>query len=128
MDEVFGSAQVAESAVEAAEPWPETVEAAERLRAVLIDGTLRDGELFDTCVRLDRPFAERQVELAELIADIGGIDRVGPLTHDTPARAGWLLHGPRGAIRCGIAMTPLATTRVQRLDIARDPLHDGARP
>ena len=128
MDEVFDSALVAESAVEAAEPWPETVEAAERLRAVLIDGTLRDGELFDTCVGLDRPFAERQAELAELIADIDGIDRVGPLTHDTPARAGWLLHGPRGVIRCGIAMTPLAATRVQRLDIARDPQHDGARP
>ena len=98
MDAAFGSAPVGEPAAEAATPWPETVEAAERLRAALADGDARaTGTLFDSCVGLDRPFAERRAELAELIADIGGIDRLGPITHDTPARAGWLLHGPRGA-------------------------------
>lgn len=121
MDEAFGSAPMAATTGGVATPWPDTVEAVERLRASLAGGNLADGELFDGCVGLDRPFGERRAELAELVADIGGIDRLDPINHDTPAGASWLMHGPRGTIRCGLTMTPLAVTRVQRLDVTRHP-------
>lgn len=122
MDAAFGSAPLVEPDAVAATPWPETVDAAERLRAGLAEGRLDDDDtLFDDCVDADRPFAWRREELAELIASVGGIEGVGPLTHDTPARASWTLDGPGGAIRCSMMLTPLADIRVQRLDVVAAP-------
>jgi len=119
MDAVFGSEAGVEPDAGEATPWPETVRAAERLRSELAQGSLHD-DGFDSCVGLDRPFEWRRADLAELIESIGGVTGAGELTHRTPAHAAWTLRGPRGAIRCGILMTPLADIRVQRLDLALD--------
>jgi len=119
MDAAFGSEPAVEPDAVESTPWPETVRAAEALRADLASGRLDDGiALFDDCVDLDRPFAWRRAELTEMIASIGGIDAVGDVTHATPARASWTLDGPDGGIRCSIMLTPHAEPRVQRLDLA----------
>ncbi len=118
MDATFPSSVPLEPDPGSAAPWPETVRAAEKLRADLAARRLDSGPLFDPCVDLDRPFAWRRDELAELIDRVGGIHRVGELTHETPARATWLLHGPGGDIRCSLMMTPHAEPRIQRLDVA----------
>jgi CubicO group peptidase (beta-lactamase class C family) len=122
MDAAFDSAPVAEADAEPAVPWPETVQAAEWLRAELAGGAIDDDDRFEECVGLDRPFDWRRAELSEAIASIGGVVEIGPLTHRTPAHAGWTLSGPDGAIRCSILMSPLAATRVQRLDVTLEPL------
>jgi CubicO group peptidase (beta-lactamase class C family) len=117
----FGSPDAPLAAPEppASEPWPETVAAAERVRAALAVGALPEVELLDACVALDVPLGRRAAELAELVAQIGGVESVGPVEHESPARADWDLLGPRGALRCGILMTPTARPRIQELDIAR---------
>jgi hypothetical protein len=63
------------------------------------------------------PLARRAAAIAELVERIGGVDVVGELEHETPARARWTLRGPRGALDCRILMTPTATPRVQKLDV-----------
>lgn len=120
MDAAFASEAPDEPVTPDAEPWPETVLAAERLRAELAEAMLPDDDRFDSCVGRDKPFEWRRAELDELIEAVGGVDELGPLTHRTPAHAAWTLRGPAGAIRCGILMTPLADIRVQRLDITLD--------
>lgn len=120
MDAAFAGGALPVPDAAPAVPWPETLQAAERLRAELAEGVLVEDERYDTCVGLDRPFAWRRDELAELIGQIGGVESVGPITHETPARADWLLRGPRGAIRCAILLTPLADIRIQRVDLALD--------
>lgn len=104
-----------------AEPWPETVAAADGLRASLPAGSLGDRSLFDACVELDLPFAEREARLRALLDEIGGVDELGELEHETPAHAAWELRGPRGTLRCRILMTPLAEARVQKLDVSPSP-------
>jgi CubicO group peptidase (beta-lactamase class C family) len=99
-------------------PWPETVAAAERARAAIVSGALPDAELLDACVALDVPLGRRAATIAELVAGIGGVHAIGELAHETPARARWELRGPRGALRCGILMTPTAHPRIQKLDVA----------
>jgi len=118
MDAAFDSGVLPEPDAAAAEPWPETVQAAERVRATLATGTLDPDPLFDPCVELDRPFSWRRADLAGLIDAVGGVDRAGVLAHETPARAAWVMRGPTGAIRCSLMMTPHAEPRVQRLDVA----------
>lgn len=117
MDAAFGSEAPPQPDAVPTTPWPQTLRAAERLRAELAEDVLHDDDRYDSCVSLDRPFEWRRAELAELVAQIGGIQEVGALTHDTPAHAAWKLQGARGAIRCSILMTPLADARVQRLDV-----------
>ncbi|WP_168200361.1 serine hydrolase domain-containing protein [Protaetiibacter larvae] len=98
--------------------WPETVAAAERVRDALAGGALPDRALLDDCVDADAPLDRRASALAELIAEIGGVEELGGLEHRTPAHAAWVMRGPRGGIRCELLMTPLAETRVQRLHLA----------
>lgn len=107
----------AAAAPPAFEPWSETVAAAEALRASLAAGTLGDPALFDACLDLDAPLPRREAALGALLERIGVVDTVGPLEHATPARASWTLCGPRGALRCGILLTPLAEPRIQKLEV-----------
>ncbi|MGN6271868.1 MAG: serine hydrolase domain-containing protein [Protaetiibacter sp.] len=115
----FGSpdAAPAEPAPPASAPWAETVAAAERARAALAAGVLPDAELLDACVALDVPLERRRAALTELVDGIGGVATTGELVHETPARARWELHGPRGTLRCGILMTPTANPRIQKLTV-----------
>jgi CubicO group peptidase (beta-lactamase class C family) len=115
----FGSpdAAPAEPNAPAFAPWPETVEAAERVRTALAAGLLPDAALFDPCVALDVPLSRRAAAVAELVERIGGVDIVGELEHETPARARWQLRGPRGVLEVRILMTPTAVPRVQKLDV-----------
>jgi CubicO group peptidase (beta-lactamase class C family) len=108
----------AEPASPAFTPWPETVAAAEQARAALASGAMPDAELLDACVALDVPLERRAAAVAELVAGIGGVDTVGELEHETPARADWELRGPLGVLHCGILMTPTARPRIQSLDVA----------
>ena len=55
------------------------------------------------------------------MADIGGVEDAGRLEHETPAEAHWTLRGPRGALRCRILLTPTASPRIQKLDVAPAP-------
>jgi CubicO group peptidase (beta-lactamase class C family) len=115
----FGSSDAAPAAPAppAFAPWPETVDAAERVRAAVAAGALPDAELLDPCVAQDVPLSRRAAAIAELVERIGGVDVVGEVAHETPARARWTLRGPRGALDCRILMTPTATPRVQKLDV-----------
>lgn len=115
----FGSPDAAPPTPErpAFTPWPETVAAAERLRARLATGSLGAPEQFEACVDLDVPLTRRTARLAELLEGIGGAAELGPITHDTPAHAAWELRGALGVLRCRILLSPVAEPRVQKLDV-----------
>ena len=119
-DAAFGAADAlpAEPAPPAFAPWPETADAAERVRAALAAGALPDATLLDPCVDLDVPLPRRADAVAELVAGIGGVTESSAIVHDTPARASWELRGPHGTLRCSILMSPTARPRVQKLDVA----------
>lgn len=118
LDEVFSeSAAVAVPAVSAVEPWPETRAAALAVRDALAGGELGQAELFDECVWMDAPPAERLTALRALLDQTGAVTP-GPIEFDTPASARWELVGARGSLRCSMGMTPLADSRVQWLRIA----------
>ncbi len=120
-DDAFGVTDAAPAPAEppAFPPWVETVDAATRLRASLPLGSLGSPALFDPCVDLDVPLARREAALSALLDGIGGVAGVGPLEHETPARASWELRGPAGVLRCRIMLTPHAVPRVQKLEVER---------
>ncbi|AYF97776.1 serine hydrolase domain-containing protein [Protaetiibacter intestinalis] len=101
-----------------ATPWPETLALAEATRAALAAGGLPDAALLDDCVGLDLPLPRRLAELAAQLDRIGGVTVEDAFAHTTPADAAWELRGPHGALRCRILVTPHASPRIQKLDVA----------
>ena len=115
-DDVFGAEPLPAAPASGREAWPETADAAVRIRDALAEGRFPDATLFDPCVDQDSPLPRRAAAIAGAVERMGGVDEIGELEFPSPAQASWTLRGPRGELRCGILMTPLADTRVQKLD------------
>jgi CubicO group peptidase (beta-lactamase class C family) len=110
------------------EPWPETLAAVDRITALIDDGgqsvslwQQTADEWFDSCIALDRPFAERREQLAQLLGDppavVGASLRHHSPVFPTPARAVWHTEGANGIIAVAIDMTPAEPPRVQRFTV-----------
>jgi CubicO group peptidase (beta-lactamase class C family) len=108
-------------------PWPETLEAAAAVGRLLENwDDSAAGTLFSANVALDRPYAERQGDLALLRERIGSftVDSQRPAESDTPAHRRWWLTGERGTVAAAIQLSPQRPPRVQSLAVALPPAPD----
>jgi CubicO group peptidase (beta-lactamase class C family) len=105
-------------------PWPETLAAADAASALAghWDDTRADA-LFTGNVAQDRPYPERQADLALLRERIGAfsVDASRPAESDTPAHRRWWLAGEHGTVAVAIQLNPERPPRVQSLTIAMPP-------
>ena len=105
-------------------PWPETLAAAGTASVLLEswDDGIADA-LFTENVALDRPYAERQADLAVLRTRIGAfsVDQDRPAESDTPAHRRWWLTGEHGTVAAAIQLGPQRPPRVQSLAVAIPP-------
>ena len=108
-------------------PWPETLEAAAAVGRLLEDWDDSAADaLFSANVALDRPYPERQGDLALLRDRIGPftVDPQRPAESDTPAHRRWWLTGERGTAAVAIQLSPQRPPRVQSLTFAIPPAPD----
>jgi CubicO group peptidase (beta-lactamase class C family) len=108
-------------------PWPETLDAAAAVGRLLENWNDADaGPLFTANVALDRPYAERQSDLALLRDRIGAFaqDPARPAESDTAAHRRWWLTGERGTVAAAIQLNPQRPPRVQSLTFALPPAPD----
>ena len=108
----------------AAGPWPETLAAADKVHALLLDwdDTAADA-VFSENVALDRPYAERRADLALLRSRIGAftVDETRSADSETPAHRRWWVAGERGSAAVTIQLNPELPPRVQSLALAVPP-------
>ncbi len=105
-------------------PWPETLAAADAAGRLLADWDDAAADaLFSENVALDRPYAERQADLALVRERIGTftVDPARPAESDTPAHRRWWLTGEHGTVAAAIQLGPQRPPRVQSLAVAIPP-------
>jgi CubicO group peptidase (beta-lactamase class C family) len=110
---------------------PPTVAAVDTVNALLKDWDDATADaLFSENVALDRPYQERQADLALLRTRIGAfdVDAARPAESDTPAQRRWWLAGERATVAVTIQLNPQrgAASRVQSLVFAIPPAGDSA--
>jgi CubicO group peptidase (beta-lactamase class C family) len=108
-------------------PWPETLAAADAASALVEDwDDARADALFSENVALDRPYPERQADLALLRERIGAfaVDKSRPAESDTPAHRRWWLAGEHAVVAAAIQLNPQRPPRVQSLAVAVPPAAD----
>jgi CubicO group peptidase (beta-lactamase class C family) len=105
-------------------PWPETLAAADAASALVGHwDDARADALFTENVALDRPYPERQADLALLRERIGAfsVDESRPAESDTPAHRRWWLAGEHAVVAAAIQLNPQRPPRVQSLSVAIPP-------
>jgi CubicO group peptidase (beta-lactamase class C family) len=108
-------------------PWPETLAAADAASALVEHwDDARADALFTENVPLDRPYPERQADLALLRERIGAfsVDTSRPAESDTPAHRRWWLAGEHAVVAAAIQLNPQRPPRVQSLAVAIPPAAD----
>ena len=110
-----------------ADIWTKTDE-----MAALVDSLVRNWEdplaaqIFAENVALDIPYDERRALIGDVVQEVGGLTESAPLREtmqrsDSPLHAIWTVPGRRGALRCEIRLSPVEPSRVQTLDVTKEP-------
>lgn len=106
--------------------WPETVRLRRRVDELVRGWTPELAvEVLAENVDVDRPLAERRVDIAELIAQVGPLRAPYPeadvVSAATPADVTWAIPGERGELVVMIHLTPFTPARVQELVVVARP-------
>lgn len=107
-------------------PWPEMQQLRRKVESLL--GGWNDhiaNEVFADNVALDKPYAERVVDIAEAIDAVEGVYPNSSLQQpefsgDSPAHLLWYLPGRSGRLRCEVRLAPTNPPLIQTFEVSAE--------
>jgi CubicO group peptidase (beta-lactamase class C family) len=117
-------APAATAADKAGAPWPQTLEAQEKVNRLLADWDDAAADaIFTENVALDGPYNERRHTIGLIRERIGDFtaDRSRAAESDTPAHRRWWLTGENGTVQAQIQLSPERSPRVMSVALAVPP-------